>query len=103
MGRQSRSQRDGLSRKASQRSRRSAAANFGAPLPSVGGAKGSKPTIGTETRRDAPRGNDGAWVKHIHREREMLRLLNQTSAGASDARLLRFARNDVDGVFGKQP
>jgi len=37
--------RDGLSRKASQRSRRSAAANFGAPLPSDGGAKGSKPTI----------------------------------------------------------
>ena len=37
--------RDGLSRKASQRSRRSAAANFGAPLPSAGGAKGSKPTI----------------------------------------------------------
>ena len=37
--------RDRLCRKASQRSRRSAAANFGAPLPSDGGAKGSKPTI----------------------------------------------------------
>src|SRR5260221_13665506 len=32
-------------------------ANFGAPLPSDGDAKGSKPTIWTETRRDVPRGN----------------------------------------------
>ena len=32
-------------RKAGQWARRSAPANFGAPLPSVGGAKGSKPTI----------------------------------------------------------
>ena len=54
--------RDGFDRKANQRSRRSAAANFGAPLPSVGGAKGSKPTIWTEARRDAPRGNAPARV-----------------------------------------
>src|SRR5712671_4690887 len=37
-------------------------ANFGAPLPSVGGAKGSKPTIWTEASRDAPRGNAPARV-----------------------------------------
>ncbi len=37
--------RDGPSRKAGQRVRRSAPANFGAPLPSIGSAKGSKPTI----------------------------------------------------------
>ena len=37
--------RDWFDRKANQRSRRSAAANFGAPLPSDGDAKGSKPTI----------------------------------------------------------
>ena len=44
-------------RKAGQRARRSAPANFGAPLPSDGDAKGSKPTIWTEASRDAPRGN----------------------------------------------
>src|SRR3954468_16085659 len=54
--------RDWFDRKANQRSRRSAAANFGAPLPSVGGAKGSKPTIWTEASRDAPRGNAPARV-----------------------------------------
>src|SRR4051812_49282364 len=48
-------------------------ANFGAPLPSDGDAKGSKPTIWTEARRDAPRGNAPARVnactpQHMHRE-----------------------------------
>ena len=37
--------RDRSRRKAGQRARRSAPANFGAPLPSLGIAKGSKPTI----------------------------------------------------------
>src|SRR5947207_12617871 len=37
--------RDRSDRKTGQQVRRSAPANFGAPLPSVGGAKGSKPTI----------------------------------------------------------
>ena len=58
--------RDGFDRKANQRSRRSAAANFGAPLPSVGGAKGSKPTIWTEARRDVPRGNAPPRFNEIH-------------------------------------
>jgi hypothetical protein len=58
----------GLSRKADQRPRRSAAANFGAPLPSVGGAKGSKPTIWTEARRDAPRGDAPPRLKRMHGE-----------------------------------
>src|SRR5437899_6082454 len=49
--------RDGSDRKTGQRVRRSAPANFGAPLPSDGVAQGSKPTIWTEARRDAPRGN----------------------------------------------
>ena len=66
-------------------------------------AKGSKPTIWTEARRDAPRGSAPARFKQIHRERTMSKLLNQTLAGARDARWLRFARNDVDGVIGKQP
>src|ERR1043165_2508218 len=52
--------RDWSRRKADQRPRRSAAANFGAPLPSVWGAKGTKPTLGTEAGRDAPRGSTPA-------------------------------------------
>ena len=35
--------------------------------------------FGTTARRDAPRGNAPARVKHIHRERKMSKLLNQTS------------------------
>src|SRR5437016_1592887 len=62
MDRQSRPLTGWSCRKADHRSRRSAAANFGAPLPSLGIAKGSKPTIWTEARRDAPRGNAPAWL-----------------------------------------
>src|SRR5471032_3196879 len=43
-------------------------ANFGAPLPSDGGAKGSKPTIWTETRRDVPRGNAPARLNKMDGE-----------------------------------
>ena len=46
----------------------SAAANFGAPLPSDGGAKGSKPTIWTEARRDAPRGDDASHLNECMEE-----------------------------------
>src|SRR5882757_4817006 len=86
-------------------------ANFGAPLPSVGGAKGSKPTIWTETRRDVPRGNAPARVKHVWRARDANVLAKRTRRGIlakrtrglrCDARLLRFARNDVDGVIETQ-
>src|ERR1051326_425677 len=62
--------RDRSDRKTGQRSRRSAAANFGAPLPSFGNAKGSKPTIWTEARRDAPRGNAPARVKQISQRKD---------------------------------
>src|SRR5882757_7814947 len=55
-------------RKAGQWVRRSAPANFGAPLPSVGGAKGSKPTIWTEARRDVPRGNAPPRLNEIDGE-----------------------------------
>ena len=50
----------------------SAAANFGAPLPSDGGAKGSKPTIWTEARRDAPRGSDPARLDKTDGEKTLL-------------------------------
>ena len=56
----------------------SAAANFGAPLPSDGGAKGSKPTIWTEARRDAPRGNNGART-HEWRRNDDVEICAHTS------------------------
>src|ERR1044071_1290954 len=60
--------RDGLSRKASQWARRSAPATFGAPLPSVWGAKGTKLTTGPESQAGCAAGNDGAWLDQMHRE-----------------------------------
>jgi hypothetical protein len=47
--------------------RRSAPANFGAPLPSLGSAKGSNRQFGTTARRDAPRGNAPARLNNARR------------------------------------
>ncbi len=101
--------RDRSDRKTGQRSRRSAAANFGAPLPSFGNAKGSKPTIW----HDSPPGcaaRQRSRSDQINvRKRMMSKFQSQISAGACEARLLRgachragqrpdpLARNDVDG------
>src|SRR5437899_11618808 len=43
-------------------------ANFGAPLPSFGNAKGSNTKFGTTARRDAPRGNAPARVNTCTKE-----------------------------------
>src|SRR6478672_9458298 len=53
--------------------------------------------FGTTVRRDAPRGNAPARFNNVRR-RMMSKSLNRTSAQTCDARLLRFARNDVDGL-----
>ena len=58
----------GLSRKADQRSRRSAAANFGAPLPSLGGAKGSKPTIWHDSPPGCAARQRCRTARHMHGE-----------------------------------
>ena len=77
--------------RSNQWARRSAPANFGAPLPSVGGAKGSKPTIWHDSPPGcAARQRSRTGQTHSQR-RTVLRLENQTSAGISDARLLRGA------------
>src|SRR6185295_15196446 len=101
--------RDGRDRKVRQWVRRSAPANFGAPLPSDGDAKGSKPTIwhdsppGCAARQRSPTAQQHADKK------DNVEMQNRTSARTCDARLLRgachragqrpdpLARNDVDG------
>jgi hypothetical protein len=60
------SARDGLSRKASQRVRRSAPANFGAPLPSLGTAKGSKPTIWHDSPPGCAARQRSRTAQHMH-------------------------------------
>src|SRR5882724_8085870 len=59
--------RDRSDRKTGRRVRRSAPANFGAPLPSFGTAKGSNTKFGTTARRDAPRGNAPPRLNNIRR------------------------------------
>src|SRR5438874_3644352 len=84
--------RDWSCRKADQRPRRSAAANFGAPLPSDGGAKGSKPTIWTEARRDVPRGNAPARVNNICTKKDDVENAEQ-NIGASKGREIASLRS----------
>ena len=80
-----------------------APANFGAPLPSDGDAKGSKPTIWHDSPPGCAARRRCRMGQHIHRERTMWKLLNQTSMRAGDARLLRFARNDGGYVVVTRP
>src|ERR1051326_2287864 len=62
----------GLVRKADQRPRRSAAANFGAPLPSVGGAKGTKPTTEADNPPGCAGGNEDARHNECTEETMMM-------------------------------
>ena len=86
--------RDGSDRKTGQWVRRSAPANFGAPLPSYWDCEGFE----TDNLARQPAGmRRAAMLPHgsTHaRRKDDAGLHNQTAAGANDARLLRFARND---------
>jgi hypothetical protein len=62
--------RDRPCRKAGQRVRRSAPANFGAPLPSVGGAKGSKPTIWHDSPPGCAARQRSRTPQHMHGEND---------------------------------
>jgi hypothetical protein len=70
--------RDRSRRKADQRSRRSAAATFGAPLPSDGGAKGSKPTIWHDSPPVCAVRQRSPTVQHRHGERMMSKFAHMT-------------------------
>src|SRR3954449_2206227 len=89
-------------RKAGQRARRSAPANFGAPLPSDGDAKGSKPTIWHDSPPGCAARQRSRSGQQLRGDKVMSKLQHQTSSSTSDAGLLRVARNDVDGVIGRQ-
>ena len=76
--------------------RRSAPANFGAPLPSLLGVRRVRMTIWHDSPPGCAARQRSRTGQHFLEKRTMPKFLNQTSAGADDARLLRFARNDVD-------
>ena len=66
--------RDGCDRKVRQRVRRSAPANFGAPLPSFGSAKGSKPTIWHDSPPGCAARQRSRTAQHRHGDKTMPKL-----------------------------